>query len=85
MRCSGWPPRRGGKMPHTIERGQEPQWRPAVDHIRIDVHKNPSQICVRTERKQLIERRVRTDRESFFKLLGHRPKARIMVESSRAQ
>jgi transposase len=53
-----------------------------MDHIRIDVHKNPSQVCVRTETKQLIERRVRTDRESFFKLLGHRPKARIMVESS---
>ncbi len=28
------------------------------------------------------DRRVRTDRESFFKLLGHRPRARIVVEAS---
>ena len=53
-----------------------------MDHIGIDVHKNASQVCIRTETGQLIERRVRTDRESFFKLLGLRPRARILVESS---
>ncbi len=41
-----------------------------MDHIGIDVHKNASQVCIRTETGQLIERRVRTDRESFAKL-GH--------------
>jgi hypothetical protein len=40
-----------------------------MDHIGIDVHKNASQVCIRTETGQLIERRVRTDRESFFKLV----------------
>ena len=53
-----------------------------MDHIGIDVHKNASQVCIRTETGQLIERRVRTDRESFAKFLGKRDKARIVVESS---
>ena len=43
---------------------------------------NASQVCIRTETGQLIERRIRTDRESFAKWLGNRPKARILVESS---
>ena len=38
-------------------------------HIGIDVHKNASQVCIRTETGQLIERRIRTDRKSFAKLL----------------
>jgi hypothetical protein len=29
-----------------------------MDHIGIDVHKNASQVCIRTETGQLIERRV---------------------------
>ena len=53
-----------------------------MDHLGIDVHKNASQVCIRTETGQLIERRVRTDRESFAKWLGKRDKARIVVESS---
>jgi hypothetical protein len=40
-----------------------------MDPIGIDVHKNASQVCIRTEAGQLIERRIRTDRESFSKLL----------------
>jgi transposase len=53
-----------------------------MDHIGIDVHKNASQVCIRTETGQLIERRIRTDRDSFAKWLGQRDKARILVESS---
>jgi len=53
-----------------------------MDHIGIDVRKNASQVCIRTETGQLIERRVRTDRESFAKWLGKRDKARILIESS---
>jgi hypothetical protein len=53
-----------------------------MDHIGIDVNKNASQVCIRTETGQLIERRVRTDRESVAKWLGKRDKARILLESS---
>jgi len=53
-----------------------------MDHIGIDVHKNASQVCIRTETGQLIERRVRTDSEGFAKWLGKRNKARILIESS---
>jgi len=53
-----------------------------MDHIGIDVHKNASQVCIRTETGQVLERRVRTDRESFAKWLGKRNGARILIESS---
>jgi hypothetical protein len=56
-----------------------PQWRPAMDHIGIDVHKNASRVCIRTETGQLL---VRTDLESFAKWLEKRSKARILIESS---
>jgi len=48
-----------------------------MDHIGIDVHKNASQVCIRTETGQLIERRIRTDRQRFAKWLGKRDKARM--------
>lgn len=47
--------------------------RPAVDFISIDLHKNSSQVCILTEEGELVERRIKTDRESFDKLLGERP------------
>jgi transposase len=53
-----------------------------MDHIGIDLHKNSSQVCVLTEDGELIERRIKTDRESLDKLFGDRPTARILVESS---
>ena len=53
-----------------------------MDYIGIDLHKNSSQVCILTEDGELIERRIRTDRESFDKLLSGRPTARILVESS---
>jgi len=53
-----------------------------MDHIGIDLHKNSSQVCILTEDGELIERRIKTDRESFDKLFGERPPARILVESS---
>ena len=53
-----------------------------MDHIGIDVHKNASQVCIRTETGRLVERRVRTDRQSIAKWLGRRDKARILIESS---
>jgi len=53
-----------------------------MDHIGFDLHKNSSQVCVLTEDGELIERRIKTDRESFDKLFAGRPPARVLVESS---
>jgi transposase len=53
-----------------------------MDHIGIDLHKTSSQICILTEDGELIERRIKTDRESFDRLFADRPPARILVESS---
>src|SRR3990167_7486678 len=53
-----------------------------MDHIGIDVHKKDSQICILTEEGELIERRVRTEAERFAEVLGHRPRARILIESA---
>jgi transposase len=53
-----------------------------MDHIGIDLHKNSSQVCILTGDGELIERRIRTDRESFDELFGERPPARILVEAS---
>ena len=53
-----------------------------MDYIGIDLHKNSSQVCILTEDGELIERRIKTDRESLDKLLAGRPPARILVEAS---
>ncbi|HWW73768.1 MAG TPA: IS110 family transposase, partial [Pyrinomonadaceae bacterium] len=48
----------------------------------IDLHKNSSQVCILTEDGELIERRIKTDKESFDKLFAETPPARILVEAS---
>jgi hypothetical protein len=53
-----------------------------MDYVGIDLHKNSSQVCILTEDGELIERRIKTERGSFDKLLGERPPARILVEAS---
>src|ERR1051325_3667445 len=53
-----------------------------MDYIGIDLHKNFSQVCILTADGELIERRIKTDRESFDKLFAGQPLARILVESS---
>jgi transposase len=53
-----------------------------MDHIGIDVHKVESQICILTESGEIIERRIRTQRERFAAVLGARPPAKILIESS---
>jgi hypothetical protein len=51
-----------------------------MDYIGIDLHKNSSQVCILTEDGELVERRIKTDRESFDKLPGERPPACILVK-----
>jgi transposase len=53
-----------------------------MDYIGIDLHKTSSQVCILTEDGELIERRIKSDGESFDKLFGERPPARILVEAS---
>jgi transposase len=53
-----------------------------MDYIGIDLHKTASQVCILTEDGELIERRIKTGRESFDELFSERPPARILVEAS---
>lgn len=53
-----------------------------MEHIGIDVHKVESQICVLTESGEIIEQRIRTQRERFAAVLGARAPARILIEAS---
>lgn len=53
-----------------------------MDYIGIDLHKTSSQVCILTEDGELIERRIKTDKESFDKLFADKPAARILVEAS---
>lgn len=52
-----------------------------MDYIGIDVHKRESQICIETEDGEVIESRIRTDRERFAAVFGGRPRARILIEA----
>src|SRR5215210_6149618 len=52
-----------------------------MDFIGFDLGKVSSQVCVITEDGELLERRIKTDREHISELLGRRPLARILIES----
>ena len=52
-----------------------------MDHIGIDVHKRESQICIETEDGEIIEQRIRTERERFEAVFGKRPRAKILIEA----
>jgi len=53
-----------------------------MEHIGIDVHKVESQICILTESGEIVERRIRTERERFAAVLGGRAPAKIVIEAS---
>lgn len=53
-----------------------------MDNIGLDLHKRESQLCILTEDGEILERRIITDRDRFTAVLGGRPRARILVESS---
>ena len=48
-----------------------------MEHLGIDVHKAESQICILTESGEVVERRIRMQRERFAAVLGERPRARV--------
>lgn len=53
-----------------------------MNYIGIDLHKTSSQVCILTQDGELIERRIKIDKESFDKLFANKPTARILVEAS---
>ena len=53
-----------------------------MDFIGFDLGKLHSQVCVITEDGELVERRIRTDRDSLTQLFGDRAPARVLVEAS---
>src|SRR3954464_11370194 len=53
-----------------------------MDFIGFDLGKVASQVCIITQDGELIERRIKTDREHLAKLLGSRAPARILIESA---
>ena len=53
-----------------------------MDFIGFDLGKVASQVCIITEDGELIERRLKTDREHISELLGKRSPARVLIESS---
>ena len=53
-----------------------------MDNIGIDVHKMESQICILTDGGEVVERRIKTERERFAAIFGGRPRAKILIEAS---
>jgi transposase len=53
-----------------------------MDHIGIDVHKRESQICIVTADGEVVEKRIRTERERFAAVLGGRAPTKILIEAS---
>ena len=52
-----------------------------MDFIGFDPGKVSSQICIITADGELLEQRIKTDREQLTKLLGARPRSRILSEA----
>jgi transposase len=53
-----------------------------MEHVGMDLGKRESQIAIITEAGELVEKRVRTERERLQALFADRPKARILLEAS---
>jgi transposase len=53
-----------------------------MEKIGIDVHKVASQVCTGRDDGTFLERRIATSHAAFAKLLGGRPRARILLEAS---
>ena len=53
-----------------------------MEHVGIDLGKRGSQIAIITEAGELIEKRMRTERERLERFFADRPKARILMEAS---
>jgi hypothetical protein len=48
------------------------EWRPAMDHAGIDVHKKESKVCILTPTGEVTEVRIARTRERFREVMGDR-------------
>jgi len=53
-----------------------------MDYCGFDLAKVSSQVCIRTEDGQLVERRLKTTREELTKFFSQRPPTRILIETA---
>jgi transposase len=53
-----------------------------MEHVGMDLGKRESQIAIITEAGELVEKRMRTERERLQRFFADRPKARILLEAS---
>lgn len=53
-----------------------------MQHCGFDLAKVSSQLCIRTQDGQLIERRIKTTREELTKFFAEQPPTRILIEAA---
>ena len=53
-----------------------------MEHVGMDLGKKESQIAILTEAGELVEKRMRTERERLRHFFAERPKARVLIEAS---
>lgn len=53
-----------------------------MEHVGMDLGKKESQVAIITEAGELIEKRIRTERERLVEYFKDRPKAKILMEAS---
>lgn len=53
-----------------------------MEHVGMDLGKKESQIAIITEAGELVEKRIRTERERLTQYFKDRPKAKILMEAS---
>jgi transposase len=53
-----------------------------MEHVGMDLGKKESQIAILTEAGELIEKRMRTERDRLVAYFKDRPKAKILIEAS---
>jgi transposase len=53
-----------------------------MEHVGMDLGKRESQIAIITEAGELVEKRLRTERERLQRFFADRPRARVLVEAS---
>lgn len=53
-----------------------------MNYIGLDLGQTSSQICCLTTEGELIERRIKTERETLAQFFGEMPRSRILLEAS---
>jgi len=72
-------------MPHKCVSRPEAQYkegRLAVEDVGINLGLRESQIATLTEAAEIVDKRIRTDRERLQKLLGCRAPAKILLKAT---